>query len=1026
MKAIARSLLVVLVLAALLPLRAVRGTEPVESFLEALRGRKYYDEAFDYLEQLKTSPLAGDEVRERIAYEQGVTLLASAADHGDPQVRETRLARASELFKTFCATHPDHPLAPAARNQLAGILVERARGKLAVSDVPADDVAAARKLFGEARDQFTSAEKELDAQLAKMPKLIPPEQRDQQALKRRLAGDLAQARLWRASIDYELANTYEPDSREAKKHFTDAVDSYDALYQTYRTRAAGLLARLWEGRCYQALGQFDKALGCYRELMDLPDSAESRSIRSKSTRHALECWTNDDVKQYQAAIERGQRWEKESDASATDADALAIRYLVALAYQQQSQALPDKDPNRKKLAGFAREHVVPVAKHPGEYQRPAKLLLVALSGGNEAKDAQDDAPPTAFADAYQRARDALARMQEAAASLAAAKNADKQALDSLKKKKDSSAAEAMKLLRLALVLKDKDTPAEDLNSARYYLCYLSWDLGRYYDAMVLGEFLANRAPDTLPGRQGARIALAAAVRLYGDAKSDNRDFEIAQIQRIAEMTFRRWPDQPEAEEAALTLVNFAAASQDVGQAMQYLDKIPKDSPRRGQAELRAGQALWASYLRAVRLPDEDRPPAEKLDALKNQARKLLTDGIARLEKSGPFDATLVSAAFSLAQLYVDAGEPAKAIACLEHPKYGPITLINAGNPAAARPDFAIETYKMALLAYVAVTPQQLKKAEAAMDALEKLVQRSGDAKTAENLTAIYISLGHQLQQQLQELRKSKKTKELDAVSQAFETFLDRVIKRDAGGNYASLNWVAATYYSLGAGFDEGRSVASPRARGYFEKATTAYEHMLKIAAQDPKYKDQPDALVSIRLRLAECYARAGDYDKAIKAIGDVLEEKPMLLSAQVQAAEIYQAQGAADSKAYVMAIMGGLPARDGRNRIWGWAKISRMTMSNPKFEETFHDARLHIAEARFLYANTKKDDPARRTKVLEAAVNDLWQTYKLHPDLGDAETAARYDRELKKLQKALGQPQTGLEEFKKRDAETAAATNTKS
>jgi hypothetical protein len=101
-----------------------------------------------------------------------------------------------------------------------------------------------------------------------------------------------------------------------------------------------------------------------------------------------------------------------------------------------------------------------------------------------------------------------------------------------------------------------------------------------------------------------------------------------------------------------------------------------------------------------------------------------------------------------------------------------------------------------------------------------------------------------------------------------------------------------------------------------------------------------------------------------------------------------------------------------------------MTMSNPKFDETFHDARLKTAESRYRYALAQKD-AARKSKILEAAVQDLWSTYKLRPDLGGEETTARYDRMLKMIQKALGQPESGLAEFKKRDAETAAATTTK-
>ncbi|MEX0677517.1 MAG: hypothetical protein WD063_10610 [Pirellulales bacterium] len=1020
MKAIALFLLVALVLAPDNPTRGASAAEPVEAFLEALRGRRFYDEAFDYLEQLRASAHLGAPFQERLLYEQAVTLLASASDTSDPRVRETRLARAAELFEKFYASHPQHLLAASAKNQLAGILVERGRNELREAlDTTKDSAAArAREWFEQARGQFAAAEKDLDAQLGTMPKLLAPGEIELKDQKRQLAGDLAQARLLRTSIDYELAKTYEPASAKAKQHFTDAARNYAALYETYRTRAVGLLARLWEGRCYQELAQYTEALGCYQELMDLADADETRTIKTMATRHALECWTNDGVKKYQAAIERGERWEKEAGSGATDADALAIRYLTALACQEQSQSLPDKDPNRKKLVGVARQHVGAVARQPGEYQRPAKTLLVALSGKN-APDG--NAPPGKFADAYEQAQQALSRVQGAAAALSAARaDTGKAALEKLTKQKDESAAQAMKLLRLALSLSDPKTPLEDLNSARYYLCYVCWDTGNYYEAAVLGEFLARRYPDSLPGRQGARIALAAYVRLYGASDAPDRSFELAKIQQIAEMTFQRWPDQEEAEEAALTLVNFAAAAGQVDKAVGYLARISADSPRRGQAELRAGQALWSSYLRALRLPDEDRPPPEKSQALKQQAQEILTQGIERVGKSGPLDATLASAAFSLAQICVESGDTAKAIFWLEQPKFGPLTLVKAGHPAAAREGFAVETYKMALRAYVSVSPQQLEKAEEAMNALEKLVGGTGDAKAAENLTAIYISLGRQLQDHLKELRKSGNTNELDSVSKAFEVFLDRVVKRDAGGSYASLNWAGETYYSLGAGFDEGGSSASPRAKSYLQKATTAYRRMLEMAQKDPKYKDQPDALVGMRLRLADCLMRGGDFDEAIKTVADVLKDRQMLISAQVQAAEIYQAKGATDPKGYELAILGGQPKRDGTNLIWGWGKISKMTMNNPKFEQTFHQARLNIAAARYQYALAQKDK-ARRTKVLEAAVGDLWQTYKLLPKLGGPDTTTQYDRTLKKIQKALGKPETGLAEFKQRDAAAAAS-----
>ena len=41
-------------------------------------------------------------------------------------------------------------------------------------------------------------------------------------------------------------------------------------------------------------------------------------------------------------------------------------------------------------------------------------------------------------------------------------------------------------------------------------------------------------------------------------------------------------------------------SKKLDQAQQYLDQIPKESAQRGSAELKMGQALWASYLESSR------------------------------------------------------------------------------------------------------------------------------------------------------------------------------------------------------------------------------------------------------------------------------------------------------------------------------------------------------------------------------------------------------------------------------------------
>lgn len=1046
-----RRLLLMLAMAAGILTGSAAAVEPVDLFLEALWQRHFYDEALDYAQWLPSIAPLPETVKQRALYEQGRTQVEIASGESDSKARNAQLSKAAEAFEKFYKTFPQHELVASAKNQIANILIERGRTEVQAAkglDGNAVALAAARQFFEQARQQFIAAEKELDAQRQKMPKHFTPAQKDLQTQKKQLDSDLAQVRMLRSSVDYEVAKTYAPNSGEANKHLKAAAHGYAALYESYRTRAAGLLARLWEGRCYQEMGEFKHAIGCYQELMDLPTTPDTRAIKTKSIRQALECWTKDSEKKYPEAIERGERWEKESGSAQPDADALAIRYLTALAYQAQSNALPAKDPNRKKLVGFARQSAGPVAAHPGEYQRPAKMMLVALGGNKDQKETASDR--SSFAAAFDRGKQALEKMQEAAQNLKAAQaKGDKAAIEEARKQKDESTALAQESLRLATSVADSKTPLEDLNSARYYLCFLAWDAGQLYDAAVLGEFLASRYPDSLPGRQGARIALAAYVRLYTDSKADDKPFEMAQIGRIADTIFKRWPGMEEADEAALTLLNFAAAQHRLDKATEYLGKISPNSPRRGPAELRAGQALWSAYLRGLQAPAEERPPQAQLDQLKKQAEEVLAQGIARMEKSeqtailgnvaerrqvspeavpppetaeqtGQVDPALAAAVFTMAQIYVETGKPEKAVYWLEHPKIGPLTLIKAGSPAAAREGFATETYKVALRAYIAVSPQQLKKAEAIMDSLDKQVRASGDAKAAENLTAIYISLGRELKQHLQELRKTGQRKEMEAVSKAFEVFLDRITKRETGTSYASLNWVGETYFSLGIGFDEGGPEMSAKAKAYFEKATAAYQRMLELALKDPKYKDQPESLIGIRVRLADCYRRIGKSDEAIKTILAVLREKPALITAQVQAAEIYQARGADDSRGYALAINGSDKGKDGANIIWGWSRLSKMTMNNPKFEETFHQSRLKMAEARHLFALTQKEGP-QRTKILENAKQDLWFTYKLHPELGGQETSARYDQLLKQIQKSLGSKEAGLKEFKDRDKAAAAA-----
>ncbi len=333
--------------------------EPVDEFLGALRQRQWFDQANAYLDLLATSSNTAESLRQRVPYERGVTALQAAVATRDPATRDTQLTHASELFAEFAEKFPDHPLASTAEVQRGNIQIERARiaAERATKSNQPQELAAARKQFDAVRQQFDQTIKSLEAQLTKLPKLVDPNDQKIAVHKQQLSGDLAQLQLLRPTIDFELAGTYAQGSNDAKRHLQAAAESYHTLYESYRTRATGLLARFWEGRCYQQLEMMPQALACFRELIDLPKIDETRALRTKGTRRALECLTSSGQRKFQEAIERGQRWQEEQGGKSSDPDALAIRYLTAVALEGQSNSLPDRDPNRKKLAGVARDYV---------------------------------------------------------------------------------------------------------------------------------------------------------------------------------------------------------------------------------------------------------------------------------------------------------------------------------------------------------------------------------------------------------------------------------------------------------------------------------------------------------------------------------------------------------------------------------------------------------------------------------------------------------------------------------------------
>jgi tetratricopeptide (TPR) repeat protein len=372
-----------------------------------------------------------------------------------------------------------------------------------------------------------------------------------------------------------------------------------------------------------------------------------------------------------------------------------------------------------------------------------------------------------------------------------------------------------------------------------------------------------------------------------------------------------------------------------------------------------------------------------------------------MRQAGKITEAGITAALSLAQIYVDAGQAEDAIQLLEDATVGPLTLVKAGDAATAREGFDAETYKTALRAYIsslagaADADAVIQKATGVMDAMKAAID-------PQRLMEIYISLARDLEKQMELATPQAK----QALSKGFETFLKRL--RGGTTELNVLNWVGETFYSIASGFDT-QADPTPDARKYYLEALATYQAILdKATFDDPKMK------IHVRLRLAKVNQRLRKFTAARDIFIEVLKENEMMLNVQVEAAKMYQEwAGFPGSEAlYDKAVRGAEPInpKTKKNTIWGWARLSITTARYPQFHDTFHESRYNMALCRFNQAKAQKSTTERK-ELMEKAKKAILQTQQLYGTGPHWEKwKPKYDALLKNIQKGLGETADGLPE----------------
>ena len=344
---------------------------------------------------------------------------------------------------------------------------------------------------------------------------------------------------------------------------------------------------------------------------------------------------------------------------------------------------------------------------------------------------------------------------------------------------------------------------------------------------------------------------------------------------------------------------------------------------------------------------------------------------------------------SLAQAYLEAHEDQLAVEVLEDSRLGPLTLVDQKHSAVENPAFAEETYRTALTAYVGLLgtrgESMMDNAKRVMLALQESV--ASDPAGKQRLLAVYVHLAQNVESQM----KSAAPQARLEMSKVFEAFLQQLAS--SATDPGTLNWVAETFASIGAGFDDHSDTLSDDARRHYQNAIVAFRNILEKGGL-------PNATATqIRVRMASVMAKIREFAPAMAELEQVLASNPSAVNVQVEAARLLQQWGRLDPSKYAQAIS-GTGDRSRPSDVWGWGKIATATQSHNEFRETFYEARYEIARCQFELAQSKQGQ--EKQKALGDAGRILSMTKQLYPTLGGIGWTNKYNALIRQIQIAQG------------------------
>jgi tetratricopeptide (TPR) repeat protein len=722
----------------------------IPRFLQQLKARGLHDVALDYLNQLRGDANLSGDLKALLDYEEGRTLIDEAARSSDVVLREELLRDARDKLDGFVKHNPKRPEARDALVQLAKLLVERGYLAMDLSEDMQDKskkdakVAEARDSFTQAHDAYARSVEALGAAYKTFPVSLPegdPRRTDRDAV----YATLLDAMLQKGVADYELAQTYSPDSPDRAKHLKSALEQFDALYKNYREQFAGLTAQMWQAKCYEEQGEIGAAIGLYKQLLQHTDPRLRALQRHVGYFYIVALAKR---KQHALAADEASRWLEKYSGRDEQRSRPGLGVLLELAKAIDAQMPEIASLDRPKAARRIIDTASQVVRYASPFKNDALALLKKYKPGAAIRASEIDR--LSYEDAMGRADEAIA-----------AHEWDR----------------AIALLRAAARKADPIRELEKVNRARYNLAFCYYMTKRFYEAFVLSDHLAIRYPKGGLSAKGTAIGMQALADAYNTYTEFDRLSDIERLIGLAAYTAETWPERDEGDDARLNLGLIYVGRGEYDRAIAVLEAIRRRSNKWTDAQTRLGGAHWGKSRLLDRRGDATGAALESKKAfdILNATLKARQDAGATATDPG-----LIGNVGDLAIVLTESGKPADALKLLE-----PIVRAQhvRSGPAFSR---LMEAQLTALIA-----TSQVEQAIATMRTLEQ-------AGGAGNLTQLYLKLGKLLERELESLREKGNTAAFARVHQAYKTFLTTLAERKTGQTYESLEWAGERLIALDA------------------------------------------------------------------------------------------------------------------------------------------------------------------------------------------------------------------------------------